>query len=85
MYQELIRTILGCDALRSSMIEEQMRSDNGGVLDHLSKRRFASEARIANEVLNAIAMEYPDMFIRLQADAERNVYMPRPKMIAVQS
>ncbi|MFN0149938.1 MAG: hypothetical protein ACKVU1_04390 [bacterium] len=85
MYQDLIRTVLGCDALRAAMIEEQMRCDNGGVLDHLSKRRFAAEAIIANEVLNAMATEYPDMFLRMQSDAERDVYVPRPKMIAVQS
>lgn len=75
MYQEMIRRILGCDALRAAMVEDQMRCENGGVLDHLTKRRFASEARIADVVLTAMRDKYPEIYAIAERDAR--IDMPR--------
>jgi hypothetical protein len=35
-------------------VEDQMRNQCGGVLDHLTKRRFQKEAKIAYEVVKLL-------------------------------
>jgi hypothetical protein len=66
MYDKLIAEATGeTDRLRLACIEDVMRGDNGGVLDHLDRQRFMSEARIAREVLDLMKIEMPELHASL--------------------
>jgi hypothetical protein len=62
MYSDLISKATGeIDPLRLALIEDVMRGDNGGVLDHLDRVRFRNEARIARDVLDLMKIEMPEL------------------------
>jgi len=50
-YRALIIATAGCTEAEAEHVEQLMRDDNGGTLDHLARARFASAARSAFKML----------------------------------
>ena len=51
MYQQMIIEALGCSEEDAVEIEELMRLETGGTLDHLRRREFNALARLGRDAL----------------------------------
>ena len=59
-YRKTIIELIDCTLEESRLVEDLMRSENGGVLDHLTRAKFKREAAKALRQVPAMRAEFPD-------------------------
>ncbi len=58
-YRKLIIELIQCKPEDARFVEDLMRDNNGGTLDHLTRARFKSEARNALKSVAAVKASCP--------------------------
>lgn len=58
-YRKLIIEVTGCPTTEARFVEDLMRDANGGTLDHLTRAKFAREARSALKHVGEVKIAVP--------------------------